>query len=579
MIVRRVKMFFRLTKLKRFFAYAVIVKFFLTLYLIHSYIDFNSFSFSSPTVRTEPFPNDALTTPRKYHSSVLHEYVPAVHVPNAPDLPGELGRPVELNSKEEEEGKRRFKEHEFNVVVSEMISVNRSLPDVRVPECLTITYQSRLPTTSIVIIFHNEAWCTLTRSMWSIINRSPRKLLKEIILVDDKSTLEHLGDQLDEYAKTLPVPVKVVRMEERFGIVRARLRGAKVATGEVITFFDSHIECGDGWLEPLLSRITENRRIVAIPVIDIISDKTFAYKEANIKVYGGTDWKLYYQWVDIPKREKDRIGNSSVAPLYSPTMAGGLFSIDREFFYDIGSYDDGMIIWGSENIEMSFRVWMCGGVLEQVPCSRVGHVYRKLSPYPYPEGQKGFVQAYNKNRLATVWLDDWIEFFDILNPGRIETQSEIDVSSRIDFRKKLNCKSFQWYVDNIYPEFDTKKDITFMGQIQNVATNTCLVANGDKTDMVLYTCAVSAANQIFLVTKRKEIRNFDQCIDAASANATVQTWQCHNLGGNQQWEYNDQDMTLRHITGNCLQRDGSKSKLGPCDGSDQQKWTLISRQS
>lgn len=37
-------------------------------------------------------------------------------------------------------------------------------------------------------------------------------------------------------------------------------------------------------------------------------------------------------------------------------MAGGLFTIDRQYFYDIGSYDEGMEIWGAENIEMSFRV-------------------------------------------------------------------------------------------------------------------------------------------------------------------------------------------------------------------------------
>ena len=79
-----------------------------------------------------------------------------------------------------------------------------------------------MPTTSVVIVFHNEAWTTLLRTIYSIINRSPRELLEEIILVDDASEQDHLGAPLEEYVSKLEVPVHVLRTGKRSGLIRAR---------------------------------------------------------------------------------------------------------------------------------------------------------------------------------------------------------------------------------------------------------------------------------------------------------------------------------------------------------------------
>ena len=63
-------------------------------------------------------------------------------------------------------------------------------------------------------------------------------------------------------------------------------------------------------------------------------------------------------------------------------------------------------IWGGENIEFSLRVWTCGGEMEIVPCSKVGHIYKQRNVYSYPEGRHK-TNVCNNRRVADAWLDDF----------------------------------------------------------------------------------------------------------------------------------------------------------------------------
>ena len=47
--------------------------------------------------------------------------------------------------------------------------------------------------------------------------------------------------------------------------------------------------------------------------------------------------------------------------------------------------------------------------MEILPCSRVGHVFRKRRPYGSPDGQD--TNLFNSLRAAHVWMDHFIERF------------------------------------------------------------------------------------------------------------------------------------------------------------------------
>uniref|UniRef100_A0A8C0SIR5 polypeptide N-acetylgalactosaminyltransferase n=1 Tax=Canis lupus familiaris TaxID=9615 RepID=A0A8C0SIR5_CANLF len=349
-----------------------------------------------------------------------------------------------LAAKQLKAGEDPYRQHAFNQLESDKLSPDRAIRDTRHYSCPSVSYSADLPATSVIITFHNEARSTLLRTVKSVLNRTPASLIQEIILVDDFSS-----DPEDCLLLTRIPKVKCLRNDRREGLIRSRVRGADVATAAVLTFLDSHCEVNTEWLQPMLQRVKEDHTRVVSPIIDVISLDNFAYLAASADLRGGFDWSLHFKWEQIPLEQKIA-RTDPTKPIRTPVIAGGIFVIDKSWFNHLGKYDAQMDIWGGENFELSFRVWMCGGSLEIVPCSRVGHVFRKRHPYNFPEGN-ALTYIRNTKRTAEVWMDEYKQYYYEARPSAIG-KAFGSVATRIEQRKKMNCKSFRWYLDNVYPE-------------------------------------------------------------------------------------------------------------------------------
>ncbi|CAH0721407.1 unnamed protein product, partial [Brenthis ino] len=496
---------------------------------------------------------------------------------------GEHGKPAHLPEKDSALEKDLYAVNGFNGALSDLIPLNRSLPDIRHIGCQKRLYIESLPTVSVVVPFHNEHWSTLLRTAYSVLNRSPTFLIKEVFLVDDASTKSFLKQKLDDYvAKHLP-KVKVLRLKSRSGLIAARLAGAKLATADVLVFLDSHTEASVNWLPPLLEPIALNYKTVVCPFIDVIAYDTFEYRAQDEGARGAFDWEFFYKRLPILPKDQDNMPE----PFESPVMAGGLFAISRVFFWELGGYDPGLDIWGGEQYELSFKIWQCGGRMVDAACARVGHIYRKFAPFPNP-GHGDFVGR-NYRRVAEVWMDEYAQFLYRRRPHYLQIDTG-DISEQKALRKKLKCKPFRWFMTQIafdltakYPPVEPNPFAE--GQIKPAShPQYCVDAHhaAQMQRLLLNPCTSSAAGeQDFVFSWHKDIRskNRNMCWDVpdSSPKSPILLYSCHLGGGNQLWRYYPTTKRLKHGTNdNCLDWDPSTRQLyiKPCSDSDTQSWTV-----
>ncbi|XP_004459080.1 probable polypeptide N-acetylgalactosaminyltransferase 8 isoform X2 [Dasypus novemcinctus] len=383
----------------------------------------------------------------------------------------------DLSEAHQKKAEDLFQKFGYNLYLSDQLPLNRTIPDTRDSRCLQKTYSSQLPSLSVIVIFMNEALSIILRAITSIINRTPSHVLKEIILVDDFSSNGELKVDLDEqiklYNQKYPGLLKIVRHTERKGLAQARVTGWEAATADVVTILDAHIEVNIGWAEPILARIQEDYTVVVSPVFDNIRFDTFELKKYELMV-DGFNWELWCRYDLLPQAWIDL--HDVTAPVKSPSIMG-IMSASRLFLGEIGSLDGGMLVYGGENVELSLRVWQCGGKIEILPCSRIAHLERHHKPYVLDLSS---VMLRNALRVAEIWMDEYkYMVYAAWNvPLKNSGINYGDISSRKALREKLKCKTFDWYLKNVYPLLKPVHSLVGYGRMKNSLDGTICLDQG-----------------------------------------------------------------------------------------------------
>jgi polypeptide N-acetylgalactosaminyltransferase len=273
-------------------------------------------------------------------------------------------------------------------------------------------------------------------------------------------------------------------------------------------------------------------------VIDFIEYENLYYYP-NKPSRGVFDWNLKYQL--LPRLPTETY--EELKPFHTPIMNGGVYAIHKKYFFELGPYDEGFIVYGSENIEMSLKVWLCGGEILEVSCSRLGHLFRKFNKFR-AHGNVTDYEGYNKKRLIEVWFENYKKFVEMREPDRYKNLNVGDLSKALEYKKIYNCKPFEYFLNEIAPDleenFPTIVTVFASGTVRLFNTTDCWDTFSEPvgSQIHLFECDEDKVHprdtQYFEMNYYRDLRNREGCVDAVE----VRTRECHFQFGNQHFQYN-----------------------------------------
>lgn len=405
-------------------------------------------------------------------------------------------------------GNGMWNEHNGGLLYSHLTSFTATSVGIRKPDLLSnpflsLTCENRVNmvinggnvkdrSVAVIIPVRNEQRDVLLHTIKSVFYNSGAEL-KTVIVVDDRSddvvknwkewnSDSDLNRLLEQkcHGGNVQLCLRIVRPKHRLGVSGAKAYGANIfasahesgsqdSSVANLVFIDAHVVASLGWLATLVHSLDAHPRSIVYPAIDIIDRATGGMVQAG-NVVGAFDWALGFRWEDVQGSKADNrlhlppdgADRGPDSLLFSPASPG-IIAIKTVYYKIIGGFDPTLTPWGQESVELSLRVWLCGGSVIRQPCARVAHRYDNLFDDTVASASNGVsVGSVDKNVMAVA--EHWMphEYRELVHQARFIGRVPYTVEVSHDARAPQalhsapavgegKCQDFLWFLDKVYP--------------------------------------------------------------------------------------------------------------------------------
>ena len=184
--------------------------------------------------------------------------------------------------------------------------------------------------------------------------------------------------------------------------------------------------------------------------------------------------------------------------------------------------------------------------------------------------------------MVEVWVDEpykqIIYDYNYKKPHHVQIG---DISDRVSMRLRNQCKPFQYFIDKVreYGNIHTPIDVQNRGSLKNEHSSLCLDTGWPNGPTVFF-CHGNGGNQLFEYTDQQELRHLGECVIPTPDKNRMVFRHCDHFDNadDKVWRYDVIKLTMKHMESNlCLTAIGTSRELitSQCSISPSQKWIWI----